>query len=48
MCEDSLLLVTLFTENFTLKGDLNMYKSLISLAELGTLATPTVFAGEAA
>jgi uncharacterized protein (TIGR02001 family) len=48
MCEDSLLLVTLFTENFTLKGDLNMYKSLISLAVLGTLATPTVFAAEAA
>jgi uncharacterized protein (TIGR02001 family) len=48
MCEDSLLLVTLFTENFTLKGDLNMYKSLISLAVMGTLATPTVFAAEEA
>jgi uncharacterized protein (TIGR02001 family) len=48
MCEDSLLLVTLFTENFTLKGDLNMNKSLISLAVMGTLATTTVFAAEEA
>jgi uncharacterized protein (TIGR02001 family) len=48
MCEDSLLLVTLFTENFTLKGDLNMNKSLISLAVMGTLAATTVFAAEEA